>query len=85
MEKALYADHLWMWDFVNGWSLKGAISWILSVANEYTHHAHCSEVARHIISKTVQTLMEQLIEEHGAIEIIRLQYSHEFIGRSLEQ
>lgn len=37
----------------------------MSVVDEYTRQANCPHVARHIGSKTVKALMEQLIANHG--------------------
>jgi putative transposase len=82
-QKASYPGHVWTWDFIHDWTLKGGSCRILRVVDEYTRQAHCLHVARHIGSKSVQLLMEQKIAEHGAPAFIRSVNGPEFIGRSL--
>lgn len=82
-QKASYPGHVWTWDFIHDWTLKGGSCRILSVVDEYTRQAHCLHVARHIGSKTVQALMEKMIDKYGAPDFIRSDNGPEFIGRSL--
>ena len=82
-QKASYPGHVWIWDLLHDRTLKGGSCWILSVVDEYTRQAHCLHVARHIGSKTVQALMDQMMAEHGTLAFIRSDNGPEFIGRTL--
>ncbi len=82
-QKASYPEHVWTWDFIHDWTLKGGSCRILSVVDEYTRQVHCFHVARHIGSKTVQALMDRMIAKYGAPDYIRSDNGPEFIGRSL--
>ena len=82
-QKASYPGHEWTWDFVHDCTLKGGSCRILNVVDEYTRQAHCLHVAKHIGSKTVQSLMQQLIAKPSVIAFIRSDNGPEFIDRSL--
>ncbi|MDB4705592.1 DDE-type integrase/transposase/recombinase [Verrucomicrobia bacterium] len=84
-QKASYPGHLCIWDFIHEWTFKGGSCRILSVVDEYTRQAHCLHVARHIGSRAVQTLMSQVISEHGSPDFITSDNGPEFISRSLSQ
>lgn len=71
LQKASYPGHVWNWDFIHDWKPKGGSCRILSVVDEYTRQAHCLHVARHTGSRTVQALMEKIIDKYGAPDFIR--------------
>lgn len=81
-KKAPYPGHVWTWDFIHDWTVKGGSCRILSVVDEDTRQAHCLHVARHIGSKTVQALMEKMIDKYRVPAFIRSDNGPEFIGRS---
>jgi putative transposase len=83
-QEASYPEHVWTWDFIHDWTLKGGSCRILSVVDEYTRQAHCLHVARHIGSRTVQALMDTMTAKYGAPDYIRSDNGPEFTGRSLE-
>jgi transposase InsO family protein len=82
-QKASYRGHVWTWDFIYDWTLKGGSCRILSVVDEYTRECHLLHVDRHIGAKKVQDLLEGLIQEHGAPDYIRSDNGPEFIATSL--
>jgi len=84
-QKASYPGHVWTWDFIHDWTVKGGSYRILSIVDEYTRQAHCLHVNRHIGSSKVNAMMVQLIEKHGAPGFIRSDNGPEFIGRTLNE
>jgi putative transposase len=76
-QKASYPEHVW--------TLKGGSYRILSVIGEYTGQGHCLHVARHIGSKTLQEIIDQMITKYGVPAYIRLDNGPEFMGHSLRE
>ncbi|MEO1837287.1 MAG: integrase core domain-containing protein [Akkermansiaceae bacterium] len=70
-QKASYRGHVWSWDFIYDWTLKGGAFRVLSVVDEYTRETHALHVDRHIGAKKVREVMTQLIRQHGAPRYIR--------------
>ena len=84
-QKASYPGHLWTWDFIHDWTVKGGSYRILSIVDEYTRQAYCLHVDRHIGASKVKAMMTQLIGKYGAPSYIRSDNGPEFIGRTLSQ
>ncbi|MDB4663716.1 IS3 family transposase, partial [Verrucomicrobia bacterium] len=82
-QKASYQGHVWTWDFIHDWTVKGGSYRVLSIVNEYTRQARYLHVNRHIGSSKVKAMMSQLIGKHGASGFIRSDNGPEFIGRTL--
>ena len=84
-QKASYRGHVWTWDFIHDWTLKGGNCRILSVVEEYTRECHQLHVDRHIGARKVEELMEELLLREGAPAYIRSDNGPEFIAHSLAQ
>jgi transposase InsO family protein len=82
-QKASHRGHVWTWDFIHDWSVKGGAFRVLSVVDEYTREVHALHVARHIGSGKVQEVMEELVARHGAPGYIRSDNGPEFVARGL--
>ncbi len=70
-QKASYRGHVWSWDFIHDWTVKGGAFRVLSVVDEYTREVHALHVERHIGAKKVCEVMEQLIAQDGTPDYIR--------------
>lgn len=82
-QKASYRGHVWSWDFIYDWTLKGGAFRVLSVVDEYTRETHALHVDRHIGAKKVREVTKQLIAQHGAPDYIRSDNGPEFIAHLL--
>ena len=82
-QKASYRGHVWSWDFIHDWTVKGGAFRVLSVVDEYTRETHALHVDRHIGAKKVCEVMEQLIAQHGAPDYIRSDNGPEFVAHLL--
>ena len=80
-QKASYRGHVWTWDFIHDWTLKGGSCRILSVVDEYTRECHLLHVDRHIGARKVEELMAELIQRVGAPGYIRSDNGPEFKSR----
>jgi putative transposase len=79
-QKASYRGHVWSWDFIHDWTVKGGAFRVLSVVDEYTRETHGLHVDRHIGAKKVCEVMKQLIGQHGAPRYIRSDNGPEFVA-----
>ena len=70
-QKASSRGHVWSWDFIHDWTVKGGAFRVLSVVDEYTRETHALHVERHIGAKKVCEVMKQFISQHGAPRYIR--------------
>jgi len=70
-QKAAYRGHVWTWDFIHDWTVKGGAFRVLSVVDEFTREAHTLHVDRHIGSGKVREELARLVAEHGAPAYIR--------------
>jgi transposase InsO family protein len=84
-QKAAYRGHVWTWDFIHDWTVKGGAFRVLSVVDEFTREAHTLHVDRHIGSGKVREELARLVAEHGAPAYIRSDNGPEFVARSLQQ
>lgn len=84
-KRAAYRGHVWSWDFIHDWTVKGGAIRILSVVDEYTRETHALHVDRSIGSRKVREVMEGLIARHGAPAYIRSDNGPEFIARLLRE
>lgn len=65
-QEASYRGHVWTWDFIHDWTLKGGAFRVLSIVDEYTREVHALYVDRNIGSRKVRQVMEELICRQGA-------------------
>ena len=84
-QQASYRGHVWSWDFIHDWTVKGGAFRVLGVVEEYTREVHALHVDRNIGSKKVQKVMEQLVRRHGAPAYIRSDNGPEFIATQLRE
>lgn len=84
-QKAVYRGHVWTWDFIHDWTVKGGAFRVLSVVDEYTRETHALHVDRHIGSGKVREELARLVAEHGAPAYIRSDNGPEFVARNLQQ
>ncbi len=84
-QKASYRGHVWTWDFIHDWTVKGGAFRVLSIVDEYTREVHALHVDRNIGSKKVRRVMEELIRRHGAPAYIRSDNGPEFIATQLRE
>lgn len=84
-QEAGHRGHVWTWDFIHDWTVKGGAFRVLSVVDEYTREVHALHVDRNIGSKKVQKVMEALVERHGAPGYIRSDNGPEFIATQLRE
>lgn len=84
-QKASHPGHVWTWDFIHDWTLKGGAFRVLSVVDEYTREAHALHVDHHIGSGKVIEVMEQLVARHGPPSYIRSDNGPEFVARRLDE
>lgn len=84
-QKAAYRGHVWTWDFIHDWTVKGGAFRVLSVVDEYTRETHALHVDRHIGSGKVREELARLVAEHGAPAYIRSDNGPEFVARNLQQ
>ena len=82
-QEASYRGHVWTWDFIHDWTVKGGAFRVLSIVEEYTREVHALHVDRNIGSKKVRLVMEELIRRHGAPGYIRSDNGPEFIATQL--
>lgn len=57
-QEASYRGHVWTWDFIHDWTVKGGAFRVLSIVDEYTREVHALHVERNIGSKKVRLVME---------------------------
>ena len=81
--KATHRNHVWTWDFVHDSTIKGGKLRMLTLIDEYTRECLCIHVDRNIGAKTVQAVMAELVDEHGAPKHIRSDNGSEFIEKNL--
>lgn len=84
-QKASYRGHVWTWDFIHDWTIKGGAFRVLSVVDEHTRQVLALHVARNIGSGKVREVMEDLVALHGGPAFIRSDNGPEFVARSLQE
>ena len=84
-QEASYRGHVWSWDFIHDWTVKGGAFRVLSVVDEYTRETHALHVDRSIGAKKVREVMRGLIARYGAPAYIRSDNGPEFIARLLQE
>jgi putative transposase len=84
-QEATYRGHVWSWDFIHDWTVKGGPIRILGVVDEYTRETHALHVDRSIGAKKVREVMRELIARHGAPAYIRSDNGPELIAKLLQE
>lgn len=82
---ARYRNHVWAWDFVQDFTLRGGTIKMFTLIDKYTRECICVHVDRRIGAKKVQTIMNAVTAEHGSPEYIRSDNGSEFIEKNLRR
>lgn len=81
--RATHRGHVWSWDFIHGRTLRGGGLRMLNVLDEYTRECHVIHVDRRVRGTHVFSLLQRLVQRHGAPEYIRSDNGSEFIHKNL--
>lgn len=81
---AKYGNHVWAVDFVEDRTKTGQKLRILTVVDEYTREALKIEVRPKMGAKDVAQILNELIKERGAPELIRSDNGSEFTAKLLQ-
>ena len=82
--KATHRGHVWTWDFIYDWTVRGGTLKMLTVVDEYTRENHLIHVDRRIRAAEVRRQLQRLIRIHGAPGHIRSDNGSEFIQGALQ-
>ena len=83
-QQALYANHVWSYDFVSDQSTDGKTVRFLTVIDEHTRRGLWIECARHLTSFDVVRVLEQLVEIHGAPGLVKSDNGPEFVAKKVQ-
>lgn len=83
LKKAMYANHVWTYDFVEDRTAKGQKLRILTVLDEYTRESLSIRVERSMSSARVISTLEWLVMIYGAPVHIRSDNGPEFIAKAV--
>jgi transposase InsO family protein len=79
--KASYRNHMWAWDFVSDWTVRGGKLRAFNLIDEYTRECHCIYADRSLKSKDVLDCLDEAIKVNGSPEYIRSDNGSEFIAK----
>lgn len=79
-QSALYANHVWSYDFVSDQTEDGKTLRFLTVIDEYTRRGLWIECARHLTSFDVVRVLE-LVEVYGAPGLVKSDNGPEFVAK----
>ena len=82
--QAMYANHVWSYDFVADQTTDGKTLRFLTVIDEFTRRALWIECARHLTSVQVVRVLEQLVELHGAPTVVKSDNGPEFVAKKVQ-
>jgi len=82
--EAEHRNHVWAWDFVSDYTVRGGKLRIFNLIDEYTKECHSIHSDRAIKSTDVLKVLAAAIEEHGAPEYIRSDNGPEFIATAIQ-
>lgn len=81
--QAAFENHVWTYDFVFDCLADGRQIKLLTVVEEFTRMCLKIEVSSSINAKSVITILEALLHEHGMPQFIRSDNGPEFIAKAL--
>jgi putative transposase len=85
VDRALYPNHVWSYDFVADQTADGKRLRFLTVIDEFTREAIWIECARYLNSHDVVRVLEQLVESRGYPEIIKSDNGPEFVANRIQE
>lgn len=85
VDRALYPNHVWSYDFVSDQTADGKRLRFLTVIDEFTREAIWIETARYLNSHDVVRVLEQLIEIRGYPAIIKSDNGPEFVANRIQE
>lgn len=83
-QRAIHANHVWSWDFVEDQTENGTRFRILTLIDEFTRECLAMHIAWSIRAVDVITVIEGAIERYGAPEHIRSDNGPEFIAYAIQ-
>ena len=83
LQRALYPNHVWTYDFVEDRTANGRKLRILTVLDEHTRESLAIRVERSMSSARVIATLEWLVMIHGVPEHIRSDNGPEFIAKAV--
>jgi putative transposase len=85
VDRALYPNHVWSYDFVLDQTIDGRRLRFLTVIDEFTREAIWIECARYLNSHDVVRVLDQLVEARGYPGIIKSDNGAEFASKRIEE
>lgn len=83
-QRAIHANHVWSWDFVEDQTENGTRFRILTLIDEFTRECLAMHIAWSIRAVDVITVIEGAIERYGIPEHIRSDNGPEFIAYAIQ-
>jgi len=85
VDRALYPNHVWSYDFVADQTIDGRRLRFLTVIDEFTREAIWIECARYLNSHDVVRVLDQLVEIRGHPAIIKSDNGSEFASDRIQK
>jgi putative transposase len=85
VDRALYPNHVWSYDFVADQTIDGRRLRFLTVIDEFTREAIWIECARYLNSHDVVRVLNQLVESRGHPAIIKSDNGPEFVAARIQE
>ncbi len=85
VDRALYPNHVWSYDFVADQTIDGRRLRFLTVIDEFTREAIWIECARYLNSHDVVRVLDQLVEIQGHPAIIKSDNGSEFASDRIQK
>jgi len=85
VDRALYPNHVWSYDFVLDQTIDGRRLRFLTVIDEFTREAIWIECARYLNSHDVVRVLDQLVESRGHPAIIKSDNGSEFASDRIQE
>src|SRR6516165_105069 len=83
--KATRRGHVWTWDFIADWTVRGGALRMLTILDEHTRECHVLRADRALRSQDVLEWLKKAIAEHGAPQYLRSDNGPEFIAREVQR
>jgi transposase InsO family protein len=78
-------NHVWAWDFVSDYTVRGGKLRAFNLIDEYTRECHCIHADRAIKATDVLGVLQEAIAQHGAPAYIRSDNGPEFIANVIKE
>lgn len=85
VDRALYPNHVWSYDFVADQTIDGRRLRFLTVIDEFTREAIWIECARYLNSHDVVRVLDQLVESRGYPAILKSDNGPEFVADRIQE